>query len=441
MTSSSYLPQVRRQYEQYPYPERRPEDEKKRLSVTAFDGLGKINHYCYRGRRDFRKGFRVLIAGGGTGDALIYLAEQLRETDARLVYLDISEASMTIAKKRAEIRKLDRIEWVSGSILDLPRLDLGPFDYINCTGVLHHLADPPAGLACLRDVLADEGAMGIMVYGQYGRTGIYQVQALMRLIDQGEKDPQVCVENAKAAVKCLPATNWFKKVESQFPNWNENDIEVYDLFLHSQDRAYTVPQLYEWVEGCGLRLVDFCDQKLMYRPEYALQNPTLQQKIASLPLRDRQAIAELAFGALSKHSFFVSKEEETMARPDDFETIPFLSDDIPHSQLMAAVQNQPLGKPITLNVRGTQFGLQNTPLTLAFFQALDGNTPVGTMIQSIEADPKFAGKPPARDLILKEFNRFFNTLHLLDCLFLRHQSIPPYPRFQELQDRVTRMYM
>jgi ubiquinone/menaquinone biosynthesis C-methylase UbiE len=90
--------------------------------------LGKINHYCYRGRRDFRKGFRVLIAGGGTGDALIYLAEQLRETDARLVYLDISEASMAIAKKRAEIRNLDRIEWVSGSILDLPRLGLGPFD-------------------------------------------------------------------------------------------------------------------------------------------------------------------------------------------------------------------------------------------------------------------------------------------------------------------------
>ncbi len=98
--------------------------------------------------------------------------------------------------------------------------------------------------------------MGIMVYGQYGRTGIYQVQDLMRLINRGEEDPQACVENTKAAVKCLPPTNWFKKAEAQFPKWNENDIEVYDLFLHSQDRAYTVPQLYEWVEGCGLRLVD-----------------------------------------------------------------------------------------------------------------------------------------------------------------------------------------
>ena len=40
---------------------------------------------------------RALVAGGGTGDATIFLAEQLRHTDAQVVHLDMSSASIAIA--------------------------------------------------------------------------------------------------------------------------------------------------------------------------------------------------------------------------------------------------------------------------------------------------------------------------------------------------------
>lgn len=63
-----------------------------------------INHYCFAGQQDFRNGWRVLVAGGGT--ATIYLAEQLRATDAEIVHLDLSAASIAIARRRAEIRRL-----------------------------------------------------------------------------------------------------------------------------------------------------------------------------------------------------------------------------------------------------------------------------------------------------------------------------------------------
>ena len=47
-------------------------------------------------------------------------------------------------------------------------------------GVLHHLENPKLGLNVLKNVLKDDGFMSIMVYGKYGRTGVYQMQDLMK---------------------------------------------------------------------------------------------------------------------------------------------------------------------------------------------------------------------------------------------------------------------
>jgi hypothetical protein len=76
----SESPDVQRHYEHYPYPARIPEDERSRVIGTWLDDLGLLNHHCFRGRRRFNDGFRVLLAGGGTGDGTIFLAEQLRDT-------------------------------------------------------------------------------------------------------------------------------------------------------------------------------------------------------------------------------------------------------------------------------------------------------------------------------------------------------------------------
>ena len=53
LLESHYLGEVKEQYENYPYPPRNPEDEKKRLIYTSVDPLAKINHYCFRGKRHF----------------------------------------------------------------------------------------------------------------------------------------------------------------------------------------------------------------------------------------------------------------------------------------------------------------------------------------------------------------------------------------------------
>ena len=82
---NSSLSPVHEQYEALPYPSRDPAEERQRLLATWLDSLAMINHYCFAGEQDFKNGFRILVAGGGTGDTTICLAEQLRGTNACLL--------------------------------------------------------------------------------------------------------------------------------------------------------------------------------------------------------------------------------------------------------------------------------------------------------------------------------------------------------------------
>jgi len=126
--TENYLKQVKEHYENYPYPKRDLEDEKGGMYVSNSENLTRLNHYGFKGDMPlFKKGkgamFRVLVAGAGTGDAVIHMAEQLRDFNARVVYLDMSRASMLIAKKRAKLRKLKNIDWIHNSLLEA---DKGP---------------------------------------------------------------------------------------------------------------------------------------------------------------------------------------------------------------------------------------------------------------------------------------------------------------------------
>ncbi len=81
----------------------------------------------------------MLVAGGGTGSALLYLAEQLRHTDAQLVYLDFSWKSLDIARQRAQLRGLRNIRWIHNSIENIEsiRSELGEMEPALVRSIVH----------------------------------------------------------------------------------------------------------------------------------------------------------------------------------------------------------------------------------------------------------------------------------------------------------------
>lgn len=329
VASPALNPAVRHQYEWLPYPARNPQEERSRLLTTAVDELATINHYAWEGRRDLTKGLRVLIAGGGTGDSAVYLAHQLRNTPSELVYVDLSEASMRVARERALVRGLGKsFQWIHGSLLDLTPDSVGTFDYINCSGVLHHLPDPDQGLRTLAALLKPEGVMGLMVYGQYGRTGIYQMQEMLRRSIPANLPRETQLSLARQLISNLPPTNWFTRGHDLFESIEQmTPAEFYDIFLHAQDRAYTVPQLFAWLEQARLKFIEHTfEARMLYQPMHVFAGqPEMLAHVETLPLSEQQAICELFWGAASRHIFWASPLGRRQATPEDGQQIPCYS--------------------------------------------------------------------------------------------------------------------
>ena len=426
---SDHLPEVREQYERLPYPPCDPEDDNRRLVTTWLDDLPMVNHYCFGGAQSFARGFRVLVAGGGTGDGTIYLAEQLRATDAEIVHLDLSETSINIARRRAEIRKLENIRWVHDSLLSLPRLGLGEFDYINCVGVLHHLADPDAGLEALLSVKKPSGALGVMVYGTYGRTGIYQMQSLLRMIAGDAATIPAKLEIAKEVLQHLPSSNWYSR--GRTPNGDDvalGDAGIYDLLLHSRDRSYTVQELYAWFadqHGLHLEFTDVGCGRSSYLPQMVAgpQTPRYLSGLSARPLREQYAIAELLGGRLDLHSFYATASAGSVAPYGDPAMIPFFYHEPVTGPEISALIHRNQASPLVINHAHTGVRMAIDPGKYGKFimKYIDGKRTFADIFALVKAEDKFRKSPPGDDELFADFKCLYDFFNAIDRLLLRKQ--------------------
>ena len=74
--------------------------------------LREIDHWAFQAARPASAPLRALIAGGGTGDGAIMLAQHLATAGrpGRVAYLDRSAAAHQVARARADVRGLS-LDW------------------------------------------------------------------------------------------------------------------------------------------------------------------------------------------------------------------------------------------------------------------------------------------------------------------------------------------
>ncbi len=413
---------VRAQYEAYPYPSRDPADESKRLVEGSPSHIHELNHYVFGGRRDWRKPFRALVAGGGTGDGAIMLAQHLADAEcpAEVIYLDLSDAARDIARARAEARGLANIAFHSLSLLDLPAADLGTFDYVDCCGVLHHLEDPAAGLKALAGVLAPDGGMGLMVYGELGRTGVYDVQAMLRTLASDDppagQAPGEQVVLAKRLLRQLPATNRFKRNSLVGDHLDGGDAGLYDLLLHSRDRTYRVAEIAALASSAGLRVTAFIEPARYDAASY-INDRRILERLAGLSWLERAAFAELLAGNMRKHVFYAVKKANrgpVVADAGDPGAIPRLR--VGDGQTLAATLKP--GQTLTATVDGVTLRFPLPPLASAMIARMDGQRTLGAIHgELVGIDPGLDW-----DAFKKQFDSLYGALAGTGQLYL---SFPP----------------
>ncbi len=405
------------QYEAYPYPPRDPRDEARRLVTGSPSHLAEIVHCVFGGVFDPARPFRALVAGGGTGDAAIMLAQQLRDAGAaaaEVVHLDRSSASRRIAESRAAMRGLDNLRFVTGSLLELERLGLQGFDYVDCCGVLHHLEDPEAGLASLVGATKPEGGMGLMLYAPLGRIGVYPVQHALRLLDDGGA-PEARVAFARRLLGQLPATNWLKRNPFMTDHVVEGDAGLYDLLLHARDRAYSVDEVHDFVDAAGLRIAAFAPPA-RYEPRHYLSDPVVLRRAEALDARRRAALAEALAGNIKSHAFYVVRRDNPVAppAPDDLALIPVAAN-VDAAQLAKSVGTS---GTITATVDGLPFRLPLPRLAGAILQEINGRRSFAAILARLQARDSRLDETAFRAQVAQ----LFASLNALGKLMLRRPA-------------------
>jgi SAM-dependent methyltransferase len=262
--------------------------------------------------------------------------------------------------------------------------DLGiSFDQIVCTGVLHHLADPDVGLGALRSVLKPDGAMHLMVYAPYGRAGVYMLQEFCKRI--GVHATGAEIRDLKAALSALPPGHPLESLLSQAPDFRD-EAALADALLHPNDRAYSVPQLFDFLQKAGLTFGRWIGQA-----PYSLHCGVIAKipqaaRMARLPLEEQHAAIELFRGTMLRHSLVAYQNDGA----SDRHQVSFDSDTwlayvpIRMSDTICVQDRLPAGSAAVLINQTHTYRDLFLPIGTAekqLFDAIDGNRSIGEIVE------------------------------------------------------------
>jgi SAM-dependent methyltransferase len=389
---------VRDFYDRYPYP--RP--------VDGLDDYKRRWQDRQRRRSDFhlfwpglpyREDHTILVAGCGTSQAAKHA---LRWPEAQVTGIDCSATSVRHTKQLKQSYELRNLQVHQVSIENVSDLGMS-FDQVVCTGVLHHLADPDAGLDALRSVLNPDGAMQLMVYAPYGRAGVYMLQEFCQRIGVRPGDREI--RDLCAALSALPTKHPLQTLLTQAPDFR-NEAALADALLNPKDRAYSVSQFFEFIQRAGLRFGRWIRQAPYSVGCGAIASIPQASKIGRLPLNEQFAAIELFRGTMIRHSAVVYRNDSrsNLQQVDftDDEWIDYVPIRMPDT--ICLEDRLPSGTAAVLINRThtfTDLFLPIKQMEKRIFDAIDGHRSIRNIVEQM------ASSSPQLELVRTFFERLW----------------------------------
>ncbi|HEU4837887.1 MAG TPA: class I SAM-dependent methyltransferase [Micavibrio sp.] len=220
---------VRAMYEENPYPRWQSIDLplKKREGITG----------------------RMLIAGCGTGRTATQMGNVF--PNAQIVACDISRRSISYAMRMAEKFGNGHVQFLQQDIMTIDQME-GRFDVVECSGVLHHMADPVAGWEKLLTKLEPDGMMLVCLYSEKAREDVKAVRDY--IAGRGMEPTAENIRALRAEILDTPGHPLARILRSRdFYTLSE----ARDLVFHIQETTYSLPMIRKIVDGLGLEFIRF----------------------------------------------------------------------------------------------------------------------------------------------------------------------------------------
>jgi SAM-dependent methyltransferase len=298
-------------YEAHPYPP--PVDDLPAYRQAWDDDRRRAEAHLFWPDEPYRDDRNILVAGCGTTQAAHYA---LRWPRAQVIGIDLSARSVAFTQGLKQKYALANLEVRQLAVERAAELGQS-FAQVVCTGVLHHLPDPDAGLRALRDVLEPTGAINLMVYAPYGRAGVYMLQDYCRRLGIGGTTAEI--RALAASLKALPPGHPIVPLLRNSPDFADS-AGLADALLHPQDRSYSVPQLLDLLDRAGLAFGRWVRQAPYLPWCGALASTPHHARLAGLSAEAQYAAVELFRGTMVRHSVVAYRKDRTArAAPVNFE--------------------------------------------------------------------------------------------------------------------------
>jgi SAM-dependent methyltransferase len=388
---------VTRQYERYRYPQ--PIEDLEVWLANNWEWYDPSHaHRVLWPDREYKRDLDILIAGCGTNQASVFA---FMNPDAKVVAVDISQPSLDHQQYLKDKHGLFNLELNLLPIEELPSLNRD-FDLIVSTGVLHHMADPQAGMNAIASCLRPDGAMGIMLYAKYGRVGLELLQQFFRDLGLGQNESSIAM--VRETLSLLSPDHLVQPYLKMGGNL-QSDAVLVDTFLHGRERSYTVDDCIDLVTTAGLVFQGWFNRAPYYAHDVFTRPNTVYPAIKALPEPAQWAAVERLNTVNACHFFMACRPDRRKeSYAIDFST-PDCLDYVPLMRMRCGLAGNEIYRS---DWRRTLNSAQ-----LPFVQQIDGQRTIREIAASVHGEASSRGS--AAD-VEKFARKLFQALWRLDFL-------------------------
>jgi SAM-dependent methyltransferase len=377
---------VSRQHERYRYPQ--PIQDLEGWLAGNWEWFDPSHaHRILWPDREYQADLDILIAGCRTNQAAVFA---FMNPDAKVVAVDSSQSALDHHQYLKDKHALYNLELHRLRIDELSTLGRD-FDLIVSTGVLHHLADPQAGMNAVASCLRPDGALGVMLYAKYGRIGIEMLQSIFRDLGLGQNESSIAL--VRQTLSLLPPGHPAQSYLMSAQDLRFDEVLV-DTFLHDHERSFTVDDSINLVTSAGLVFQGWF-HKAPYYPHDLFTAPNeVYPAINALSESTVWSVMERVHSVNACHFFMACRPE----RPKKSYTIDFSTPDcldyVPLMRMRCGLSGNEIFRP--------DWRVRLNSAQLPFVQHVDGHRTIRDIAASVHSEAsqrgsladveKFAGK-------------------------------------------------
>jgi SAM-dependent methyltransferase len=317
-----------------------------------------------------REDLDILVAGCGSMQAA---AQAYMYPRARVVGIDISGACLEHNEVLQRKHNLANLTLQQMRVEDAGSLGAG-FDFIIGYNVLHHLADPAAGLRGLGQALRPDGVLDLRVHGKYGWAGVTMLQDLFRAM--GLQQDAAGIQTARDVLASLapqhPAQLFVKQATAELAT----DEGLVNAFLTPRDRPFTCGECLDLVQEAGLVFQGWKENALYHADTRVPPGDRLWPLLRTLNERQLWQTIETLDPTIGVHSFLACRADRDPATYRiQFDDNAFL-DYVPVARISQKVEPNRLRRQPAFIARPPFPPLPLDDRQFAVFRQIDGNRTV-----------------------------------------------------------------